>query len=155
MVYFADLAALRSAVGTALGSTDWMLVDQAMVSRFAEVTGDHHWIHVDAERAGRDSPYGTTIAHGALTMAMCPAFLMQLLQVGGVRLALNPGLDKARLRAPVRVGARIRGSAKLVDARRLGPAVQVTARVTIEVEGETRPACQADQLLVLYEEAPP
>jgi len=151
MPAYESIRALLEHLGATLGPTGWQLVDQRRITAFAEVTGDRQWIHVDEERARTESPYGSTVAHGAFTLALCAAFLTELLDIEGVRLVVNGGLNKVRFRAPVPAGARVRGTATLVEARELAGGARIVVRVTVEIEGESRPACIADQVLVLYE----
>jgi acyl dehydratase len=133
-----------------LGVSDWQEVDQARIDRFAEVTGDHQWIHVDPERARREGPFGGTIAHGALTLSLCMTFLTEVVQVDGVTFVVNGGFDRVRFQTPVRAGARLRGSVRLVQSRRIGEGARIVVRTRAEIEGETKPACVADQVLALY-----
>ena len=143
---FASPAALLGAEGRALGATAWMEITQARVNQFADTTGDHQWIHVDEARARR-GPFGATIAHGYLTLALANLFLPQLLEVRGVAMGLNYGLDRVRFPAPCKVGARIRGVGEVLTATALPEgAVQVKVRVTVEIEGSARPACVADTI---------
>ena len=114
-----------------------------MVDGFAEITGDHQWIHVDVERA-KAGPFGGTIAHGYLTMSLVNLFLPELVEVHGFAHAVNVGLDRLRFLAPVKVGSRIRAVAELVSADEIKGAVQAVVRVTIEIEGSDKPACVAD-----------
>jgi acyl dehydratase len=150
MPVFADLDALVRAEDVALGHTDWELIDQRRVDGFAELTGDRHWIHVDPARARAEGPFGGTIAHGALSLALCTAHLTRLLSIGSVGMVFNYGTEGARLRSPVPVDSRVRGHGRLLHGRRLGGAVRVTARVTLEVAGARRPACEVDQVVVCY-----
>ena len=133
-----------------LGVTGWHPIDQGTVDRFADLTGDRQWIHVDPERARAQGPYGGTIAHGALTLSLCTAFLGELVQVDGVSHVVNVGFDRVRFRAAVPVGARLRGSARLLTSRRMGAGARVVVRVTAEIDGEPKPACVADQVLAFY-----
>jgi acyl dehydratase len=133
-----------------LGVTGWHLIDQGRVDRFAEVTGDDQWIHTDPDRARAEGPYGGTIAHGALTLSLCTAFLTEILQVDGVSHVVNGGFDRVRFRAPVRVGARLRGSARLLSSRRIGAGARAVVRITAELADEDKPACVADQILAFY-----
>ena len=135
---------------TELGTTEWQLVDQDRIDRFAEISGDRQWIHVDQERARREGPFGTTVAHGALTLALCTTFLTEVLQIDGVTHIVNGGFDKVRFYAPVPAGARLRGVVSLVGARRMASGARAVVRVQAEMGGERRPACVADQILVLY-----
>ena len=133
-------AGLRAAVGAVLGPTAWLRVDQSRIDAFAEVTGDHQWIHVDPERA-RASAFGSTIAHGYLTLSLCNLFLPQLLRVEDVAMGLNYGTDRVRFPAPVPAGARVRGRGEVTGCVDVPGGVQVTVRITAEVEGGDKPAC--------------
>lgn len=136
---------LLAAVGATLGPTDWLVVEQTRIDRFADATGDHQWIHVDAERA-RQGPYGACIAHGYLTLSLVNFFLPQLLEVRGAAMGVNYGLDRVRFPNVVPAGSRIRGTGEIVAAQPVERGAQITVRVTIEREGETRPACVADSI---------
>jgi acyl dehydratase len=133
-----------------LGRTGWHEVSQDRIDRFADVTGDRQWIHVDPERARREGPFGGTIAHGALTLSLCTTFLTEVVRVEGVTFVVNGGFDRVRFQAPVRAGARLRGAVRLKESRRLGDGARIVVRTRAEIEGETRPACVADQVLALY-----
>jgi acyl dehydratase len=135
-----------SAVGQSLGATDWLEIRQERIDQFAEATGDHQWIHVDPERA-KDGPYGKTIAHGYLTLSLVNLFLPDLIEVRGISMGVNYGTDKTRFPAPVLVGSRIRGVGEIVAAEEVkNGAVQVTVRVSVEIEGSDRPACVVDTI---------
>lgn len=142
---FAKPAELIGAEGTKLGPTDWLQIDQDRVNGFAEVTGDHQWIHVDVERA-KDGPFGGTIAHGYLTMSLVNCFLPQLIEVQGFAHAVNVGADRLRFLAPVKVGSRIRGVGEIVGVEEIKGAIQSTVRVTVEIEGSDKPACVVDTI---------
>ena len=133
-----------------LGTTGWHLIDQRRIDAFAEITGDRQWIHVDPERARREGPFGGTVAHGALTLSLCTAFLGELVQVLDVTHVVNVGFDRVRFRAPVPVGSRLRGTARLVDARRMAGGARVRVLITAEIEGSAKPACLAEQILAFY-----
>lgn len=148
---FAAPADLVGAEGRALGPTDWLTIDQARVDGFAEVTGDHQWIHVDFERA-KAGPFGGTIAHGYLTMSLVNFFLPQLIEVRGFAHAVNVGADRLRFLSPVRVGARIRGVGEIVTVEEVKGGVQSVVRVTVEIEGEDKPACVVDAISRYYPE---
>ena len=131
---------LLGAVGQKLGASDWLAIEQARVNQFADATGDHQWIHVDPERA-KSGPFGATIAHGYLTLSLVNSFLPQLLEVRGISMGVNYGCDRVRFPSPVRVGSRVRGVGEVVAAEEVkGGAVQVTVRVSVEVEGSDRPS---------------
>lgn len=138
-------AALLGQEGTALGPTDWLTIEQDRVDGFAEVTGDHQWIHVDVERA-KTGPFGGTIAHGYLTMSLVNHFLPDLIEVRGFAHAVNGGADRLRFLNPVRVGSRIRASGEIVGVEQIKGAVQSVVRVTIEIEGSDKPACLVDTI---------
>ena len=143
---------LTGAEGTQLGPTEWLAIDQARVDGFAEVTEDRQWIHVDVERA-KSGPFGGTIAHGYLTMSLVNHFLPQLIEVRGLTHAVNVGADRLRFLNPVRVGARIRGRGEIVGVEEVKGAVQSVVRVTVEIEGEDKPACVVDTISRYYPEA--
>jgi acyl dehydratase len=143
---------LTGAEGTQLGPTEWLAIDQARVDGFAEVTEDRQWIHVDVERA-KTGPFGGTIAHGYLTMSLVNHFLPQLIEVRGFTHAVNVGADRLRFLNPVRVGARIRGRGEIVGVEEVKGAVQSVVRVTVEIEGEDKPACVVDTISRYYPEA--
>ena len=136
---------LHAAVGEALGSSEWLLIDQQRIDMFADATGDHQWIHVDPERA-KDGPFGATIAHGYLTLSLVNLFLPQLLEVRGVSMGVNYGTDKVRFPAVVPVGSRVRGNGEIISVEEIKGTVQVVVRVTVEIEGADRPACVADTI---------
>jgi acyl dehydratase len=141
---------LRTAVGTTVGTSDWMTVDQGQIDGFADATHDHQWIHVDPERA-KDGPFGTTIAHGFLTLSLLPVLISQVYRVDGVKMGVNYGLNKVRFTAPVPVGSKVRGRIDLTDvADAAGGAVQITNAVTVEIEGSERPALVAEWLTRQY-----
>lgn len=136
---------LFAAVGAKFGPTDWLVMEQERIDRFADATGDHQWIHVDSERA-KAGPYGACIAHGYLTLSLVSFFLPQLMEVRGVVMGVNYGLDRVRFPNVVPAGARVRGSGEVIAAGPVPGGGQITVRVTIEREGEARPACVADTI---------
>jgi len=142
---FENPEALLEAVGSELGPSEWLQINQQRIDLFAEATGDHQWIHTDPERA-KDGPFGATIAHGYLTVSLVNRFLPELLEVRGAAMGVNYGADRLRFPAPVPVGARIRGKGEVLAAERVKNAVQVTIRVTVEIEGGARPACVVDTI---------
>ena len=131
--------------GTTLGPTEWLAIEQTRVNGFAEVTGDHQWIHVDLERA-QAGPFGGTIAHGYLTMSLVNFFLPDLIEVRGFTHAVNVGADRLRFLAPVKVGSRIRGVGEIVGVEEIKGAIQSVVRVTVEIEGSDKPACVVDTI---------
>ena len=130
--------------GADLGVTDWSAVTQQQIGLFADATGDHQWIHVDVERATAESPFGGPIAHGYLTLSLVNLFLPQLVEVQGASMGVNVGLDKVRFPAPVPTGSRLRGAGTIVAVEEAKGGVQVTVRVTVEIEGSDKPACVAE-----------
>jgi acyl dehydratase len=146
-----DIASLRSLVGKELGTSDWIVMSQERIDAFAAATGDDQWIHTDPERARRESPFGGTIAHGHLTLSLAPRLLRDILEVKEARFLVNPGIEKVRLRSPVRAGDRVRMRATLLRAREIrGGALRATLHMVFEIEGEKRPAAFGEALLVLY-----
>ena len=143
--------AYRALVGTEVGVSDWVLVDQARIDAFAEVTGDHQFIHVNPELAAQ-TPFGTTIAHGYLTLSLCSVFAYGAMPgIEGARMGVNYGLNKVRFMAPVKSGRRVRGRFTLTDVtQRPDTAWQSTVAVTVEIEGETKPALAAEWLTLVY-----
>jgi len=151
-----DWTGIEGLVGRELGLSDWVTVDQGRIDRFADATDDRQWIHVDVERAKRESPLGSTIAHGFLTLSLLARFGYELGLVPpeGAHL-LNYGLDRVRFMAPVKAGARVRDRVVLLKVEEKGPGRKlVTTRHTVEIEGEKKPAMVADSLVMLVEEPP-
>lgn len=146
----AELMGQESAL---LGPTEWLLIDQDRVNGFAEVTGDHQWIHVDPDKA-KDGPFGGTIAHGYLTMSLANFFLPDLIEVRGFSHAVNVGADRLRFLSPVKVGSRIRAAGEIMTVEEIKGGVQSVVRVTIEIEGGEKPACVIDTISRYYPEAP-
>jgi len=146
---YATLADLRAAVGTELGVSDWIEIDQERIDRFAEATGDHQWIHVDPVRAAA-SPFVSTIAHGFLTLSLLPAIGDQLIQVEEVRMGVNYGVNKVRFPASVPVGSRVRGRVELVEMTEVEGGFQLVTKVTVEREGGEKPVCVAESVSRLY-----
>ena len=140
---FNGLDELATAVGEQLGESEWHEITQEQVNLFAEATGDHQWIHVDPERA-KDGPFGQTIAHGYLTLSLLPVLVAEIYRVEGVSMGLNYGTNKVRFPAPVPVGSKVRASAQLVELSPIAIGTQAVVRVTIEIEGGSKPACVAD-----------
>jgi acyl dehydratase len=136
-----------SLVGSELGVSDWLEIDQKRVNDFADVTGDHQWIHVDVERAKAESPYGAPIAHGFLTLSMIPALSKDNFRVQNAQLVINYGLNKVRFLSAVPVGSRIRVRSELADAVAKDPTtVDLTVRHTIEIDGVEKPAAVAEMI---------
>ena len=143
---FEGLDELRAAVGRDLGTSDWVEITQDRVDTFAEATGDHQWIHVDVERARRESPFGGPIAHGYLTLSLTNQLLPEVVEVRGVSSGVNYGADKVRFPAPVPVGSRVRANVRLDAADDVPGGVQTTMTITVEVEGGEKPACVVESL---------
>jgi len=138
---------LPRCLGERFGPTAWTTVTQPQVDCFADLTHDHQWIHVDEERA-KTGPFGTTIAHGYLTLALVPFFLGQLFEVSGTSMAVNYGLEKVRFPAPVEVGSRVRSTAEIVDVRARTGTTQLTVRVSVECDAADKPVCVADVVIL-------
>lgn len=143
------LEALHGLVGQHLGYSDWVVVDQERIDRFAEATGDHQWIHVDRERA-KKGPFGTTIAHGYLTLSLVPLLLHQVVQVHDVAFGVNYGCNRVRFPAPVPVGSAVRLGATLASVDEVTGGVQAAIDVTIEVRDAPKPSCAAQVVLRYY-----
>ncbi|MEU0505061.1 MaoC family dehydratase [Nocardia sp. NPDC005998] len=148
MKIFNGIGELEQAVGTHLGYSEWHTVTQEQIDLFAAATGDHQWIHVDPVRAAQ-GPFGTTIAHGYLTLSLLPLLVSQVYRVDGLKMGINYGCNKVRFPSPVPSGSRVRAGVELAEIKPTNAGVQVTARVTIEREGGDKPACIAEALSVL------
>ena len=147
------LADLQSKIGSEIHVSDWHVVDQAQINNFADATGGHQWIHVDPERAAKESPYGATIAHGYLTLSLYP-MLREIVKpeppFPGVINVINYGLNKLRFTNAVRSGAKVRSKAVIAAVDEVKGGLQVTETVTIEIDGEERPACVAEAIMRYY-----
>ena len=137
----------QALVGRELGVSDWLAIDQQRINDFADVTGDHQWIHVDVERARTQSPYKTPIAHGFLTLSLVPALSKDNFRVENAKLAINYGLNKVRFLNAVPVDSRIRVRSELADATAKGDAVDLTVKHTIEIDGVEKPAAVAEMIV--------
>lgn len=140
---------LETAAGRDLGTSDWWTVEQKHVDLFADATGDHQWIHVDPEMA-KQGPFGTTVAHGYLTLSLLPALMAQVLSVEGARMGLNYGIDRIRFTNPVPTGSRVRLKAQLIEARRKGDGILYKVGVEVEIEGNEKPALVGEVLYLVY-----
>ena len=149
MRVFAGRDELLASAGEEIGISSWLEVTQARVDQFAEATGDHQWIHVDAERAA-SGPFGTTIVHGYLTLSLMVPFMLEIYRVENRKHAVNYGLNKVRFTSPVPVGSRLRGRLTLADASAIDGGLQLVWLVAIEREGEERPACIAESISRIY-----
>jgi acyl dehydratase len=145
------IGGLRDLVGQHLGYSDYVEITQDQVNLFADATGDHQWIHVDVERANRESPFGGPIAHGYLTLALGPRLAPQVTRVEGIKMAVNYGCDKVRFPSPVPVASKLRLGIELLEVSDVAGGVQVKERFTFEVEGAAKPACVAENLFRYYE----
>ena len=150
-VKIASIESLKDSIGLELATSDWLVITQERISAFAEATGDRQWIHLDRERAEKESPYGTTIAHGFLTLSLLSSLMqdaMQFEQVG--QRAINYGLNRVRFPSAVRAGSRIRGRFALAAFKDLGDAIELVLSVTVECEGSDKPACIAEWVVRHY-----
>lgn len=151
---FDRLADLAPLVGAPIGTSDWIVVDQARIQAFADATEDRQWIHLDAERAAT-GPFGTTIAHGFLTLSLLPRLFETGFRVAEARMGVNYGLDRVRFPAPVPSGSRVRGHFRLLSYEPIGDdGAQLKIEVTVEREGSSKPACVAESLSRLFTRAP-
>ena len=149
MRVFNGVDELRGAVGSQLGVSDWITVDQSQIDTFADATLDHQWIHIDEERA-KDGPFGGTIAHGFLTLSLLSHLVSQTFRIEGTKMGVNYGLNRVRFTSPVPVGSKVRGNIELVDVADIEGGVQMTTKVTVEIEGSERPALVAEWLTRQY-----
>jgi acyl dehydratase len=149
MTVFEHLADLAARVGETLGTSEWIEVHQRRIDLFAEATGDHQWIHVDPARAAA-GPFGTTIAHGFLTLSLLPEMFAGAFAIADTRMGVNYGLNRVRFTAPVPVGSRLRGRFRLLAYEPIAGGAQLTVEVTIEREGADKPVCIAESLTRRY-----
>ena len=151
----ADIAELKSLTGQEVAVGDWLEISQERINQFADATGDHQWIHVDVERAKRESPFGGPIAHGFLTLSLIPRLSWNTITLKQpFKMSVNYGLNKVRFMSPVRAGSRIRPRMKLLEVSDIPGGYQTQWQVTIEIEGRDKPACVAETLGRYYEGAP-
>ena len=146
-VKYADLAKY---VGKEIGASEWGKIDQDRINKFADATGDHQWIHVDTAKAAKEMPGGKTIAHGYLTLSLIPMLGAQIMRIEGVSRGINYGSNKVRFTNMVPVGSRVRAKQKLLAADAKGGGTQLTNEITIEIEGQERPACIAETISLVY-----
>jgi acyl dehydratase len=147
----ASIEALRACVGTHLGVSDWINVEQSRIDAFAEVTRDRQWIHVDPARA-EDGPFGATVAHGLLTLSLCSSLLWEVLVIEGMGAAINYGLNKVRFPAPLLVGSRVRMHVSVTEVTDIPRGVEVVYHLTYETQGELKPPCVADLVFRYYDQ---
>jgi acyl dehydratase len=146
-----DARALKSFAGREIGVTDWLVVTQERIQQFAEATEDRQWIHLDRERAERESPYHTTIAHGFLTLSLLSFLMKQAIQIkSGIRMAVNYGLNRVRFPSPVRADSKIRGRFSLAAVKELPEGIEAIFSVTVESEGADKPCCVAEWIVRYY-----
>jgi acyl dehydratase len=146
---FENITDLQPLIGEIIGVSDWITVDQQQIQLFADATGDHQWIHLDAERAAK-GPFGTTIAHGFLTLSLLPVMSASAFTVTNTRMGVNYGLGKVRFPSPVPVGSRLRGHFKLSKYEPLEGGAQITTEVSVEREGSDKPVCVAESIARRY-----
>jgi acyl dehydratase len=150
VIVIPDLARLRELAGQDVGASDWVVVDQDRITAFADATGDHQWIHVDAARAAAETPFGTTIAHGFLTLSLISALMRNAVSIAGLRMTINYGLNRVRFVSPVPAGCRIRARIALANTSEVADATQATWSVTVEREGAEKPCLVAEWLVRYY-----
>jgi acyl dehydratase len=146
----ASLAELKALVGQEVAVSDWVQISQERVNQFAEATGDYQWIHLDAERCKRESPFGGPIAHGYLTLSLLPMLMQNSVRMTDVRMGVNYGLNKVRFPAPVPVGSKVRSRTTVVSVEDIEGGAQVTWLVTVEREGGDKPVCVAESISRRY-----
>jgi acyl dehydratase len=149
MKTIAGIEGYKELVGQPLGESEWLQVDQDRINQFADATGDHQWIHVDVDKA-KEGPFGTTIAHGFLTLSLIPALTGGLLKIDGVRMGINYGLNKVRFPNPVRAGSRVKASVRNLSVEDVTGGIQIVNEVTVSIDGEPKPACVAETVTRLY-----
>lgn len=150
MRHIESAEALKALVGQEMGITDWLTIDQRRIDLFAEASGDRQWIHVDAARCRAESPYGTTIAHGYLSLALVPALMESAISLRGFRIGVNYGLNRLRFPYPVPVNSRLRLRMVLLAAEDFPGGLQTTWQATLDIEGEDKPACVAEPIYRHY-----
>jgi acyl dehydratase len=149
MRVFTGADELRAAAGEQLGVSGWMTIEQQRVNAFADATEDHQWIHIDPERAAA-GPFGTTIAHGFLTLSLLPHLIDQTYRVEGTTMVINYGLNKVRFPAPVPVGSSVRAEVALAEATEVSGGLQLVVRATLQIDGNAKPGCVADWVTRVY-----
>ena len=146
-----SIQSLKGYVGREIATTGWLRVTQERISQFADATGDLQWIHIDPERAQRESPYGATIAHGFLTLSLMSHFIREVIQLpGSVKRTINYGLNRVRFPAPVRAGEKVRARVRLQSCRELPDSIEAVFDITVEAEGIEKPCCVAEWILRFY-----
>lgn len=150
---FTGIADAKAMIGQEVGISDWLPIEQERVNAFAQVTGDQQWIHVDVERAKRESPFGGPIAHGYLTLSLLAKFAQECIAIEGVKLAVNYGLNRVRFASPVKVGSRVRAKFVLGAVEDIAGGAQIVWQAVIEIEGSDKPACAAEMVTRWYFQA--
>ena len=140
---------LKKYEGKEIGISEYLTIDQARINKFADATSDHQWIHLDQEKAKKESPFGTTVAHGYLTMCLAPYFLLEVLDFRGAKLVINYALNNMKLMEPVKVGSKVRMRIEIINVKNLRGTVKSTMGLTFEIQGIKKPACQAE-VIFLY-----
>ena len=146
-----SLAELTSLVGQEVAVSDWVEISQQRINTFAEATGDMQWIHIDVERAKRESPFGTPIAHGFLTLSLLPMLMQNAIHISYIKMGVNYGLNKVRFPAPVPVGSKLRGHLKLLAVEEITDGAQMIWEISVEREGGDKPVCVAVSIARIYE----
>ena len=144
------LPSLSTWLGLEVAVSDWVTITQQRIHQFADATGDHQWIHVDVERAAKESPFGSTIAHGFLTLSLVPHLKDLCMEYAGVKMGVNYGTNRVRFMAPVKVDSKLRGRFKLMAVEEIKGGVQMTWECTLEMEGHGKPACVAELVTRAY-----
>ncbi|MEM7762813.1 MAG: MaoC family dehydratase [Pseudomonadota bacterium] len=150
MVEISSVADAQALIGTEVGVSDWLEITQAQIDQFASATGDDQWIHVDSERAARELPNGKTIAHGYLTLALIPKLTAEFVQLHGLQRTINFGCNKVRFSTMISPGDRVRIRTSIVSARKRAGALYLVSEHRIEVEGQRKPACTADTIVMYF-----
>jgi acyl dehydratase len=146
-----SLDQLKQMVGKEVAVSDWLEITQERINQFAEATGDHQWIHLDAERSKRESPYGTTVAHGFLTLSLLSQFAQQAMKFSKARMGINYGFNRVRFTGPVKVGSKLRAKFSLHEFEEIKGGAQTTWNVSMECEGEAKPCCVAEWVTRRYD----
>jgi acyl dehydratase len=153
VIHFASLAELRARTGEDVGTSDWMTITQERINTFAEASGDRQWIHVDIDRAARETPFGGTIAHGFLTLSLMSALIRDAISIDGIRMTINYGLNRVRFVSPVPAGARVRARFTLLQLDDEGDGARGVWNVTIERDGGDKPSLVAEWIVKYYPRA--
>jgi acyl dehydratase len=153
ITHFKDTLELKDSIGKDVGISEWLLIDQDRINQFAKATDDLQWIHTDPERAAKESPFGKTIAHGFLSLSLMPHFMYSCLFFEHSKLTVNYGLNKVRFTSPVLVGSKLRAIFKTLQVTDVNKGVQIEWQVTMEIEGQAKPALVASFLIVVYHES--